>query len=100
MELIQRQLREVLCKHGLEEYSCLGAEFDPRKAEAIGFVHSAEHAPNTVVDEACKGYSCGGKVLRPAKVLVARAKAGNEQGAEPAKNADGEIPEAADESNE
>ena len=59
MELIHRQLREALCKHGLEEYSCVGTEFDPRRAEAISFVHTDEHEPGTVVTEICKGYSCG-----------------------------------------
>lgn len=72
MELIHRQLREALCRHGLEEYSCVGTEFDPRKAEAISFVHTDEHKPGTVVSETCKGYSCGERVLRPAKVVVAK----------------------------
>jgi len=73
MELIHRQLREALCKHGLEEYSCVGTEFDPRRAEAISFVHTDEHEPGTVVAETCKGYSCGERVIRPAKVVVAKA---------------------------
>ncbi len=74
MELIHRQLREAICKHGVEEYSCVGQEFDPRKAEAIGYVESGEHPPNVVVTEACKGYLCSGKVMRPARVIVARPK--------------------------
>lgn len=73
MELIQRQFGDALCKHGLSEYSCVGEEFDPRRAEAIGFVHSADHAPNTVVAEHCHGYACGDRVLRPARVTVAKA---------------------------
>ena len=73
MELIHRQLREALCRHGLQEYSCVGTEFDPRKAEAISFVHTDQHRPGTVVSETCKGYACGERVLRPAKVVVAKA---------------------------
>jgi molecular chaperone GrpE len=72
MELIHRQLREALCRHGLEEYSCVGTEFDPRKAEAISFVHTDQHQPGTVVSETCKGYLCGERVIRPAKVIVAK----------------------------
>jgi molecular chaperone GrpE len=79
MEMISRQLRDVLCRHGLEEYSCKGQEFDPRRAEAISFVHSDEHEPNTVVEEACKGFSCDGRVLRPARVVVAKAPLDDEQ---------------------
>jgi molecular chaperone GrpE len=73
IELINRQLRDALARHGLESYSCLGCEFDPRKAEAITFVKTGGHKPNTVVDESCKGYSCGGRVIRPARVVVAKA---------------------------
>ncbi len=79
LELIRRQLAEALARHGLCEYSCLGAEFDPRRAEAIGFVESDQHQPNTVVEEECPGYSCGDRVLRPARVVVTRALAKNEK---------------------
>jgi molecular chaperone GrpE len=72
MDLIHRQLRETLCKHGVEAYSCVGTEFDPRRAEAISFVHTDEHKPGTVVSEVCKGYACGDRVLRPARVVVAK----------------------------
>jgi molecular chaperone GrpE len=72
MDLIRRQLCEALRKHGVEEYSCVGTPFDPRKAEAISFVHTGEHKPGTVVNEVCKGYVCGDRVLRPARVVVAK----------------------------
>jgi len=85
MELIHRQLGDVMCRHGIKEYSCLGEEFDPRRAEAIGFIHSDEQSPNTVVKEECKGYTCGERVLRPARVLVAKPKdTGRPAKAEPA----------------
>ncbi len=72
MDLIHKQLREALCRHGLQEYSCVGTQFDPRKAEAISFVKTDEHKPGTVVSEVCKGYACGQRVLRPARVVVAK----------------------------
>ena len=75
MMLIHRQLRDVLCKHGLEEYSCVGQEFDPRRAEAIGYAPADAGAPNTVVSEVCKGFACGERVLRPARVIVAKSPA-------------------------
>ncbi|MCX6844716.1 MAG: nucleotide exchange factor GrpE [candidate division WOR-3 bacterium] len=106
MELIHRQLREALCKHGLEEYSCVGTEFDPRRAEAISFVHTDEHKPGTVVAEACKGYSCGERVLRPAKVVVAKAgqtsqkSETRDQNSEVTDQEPEEIAAADDESNE
>ncbi|MEO0081366.1 MAG: nucleotide exchange factor GrpE [candidate division WOR-3 bacterium] len=72
ISLIRRQMYDVLGRHGLEEYSCLGEEFDPRRAEAVSFVHTDDHKPDTVVEEHCRGYSCRGKVIRPAKVVVAK----------------------------
>jgi len=72
MDLIHKQLREALCRHGLQEYSCVGTQFDPRKAEAISFVKTDEHKPGTVMSEICKGYACGQRVLRPARVVVAK----------------------------
>ena len=72
MDLIRRQLCEALSKHGVSEYSCVGSQFDPRRAEAISFIHTDEQKPGTVVNEVCKGYSCGERVLRPARVVVAK----------------------------
>ena len=72
MDLIHRQLRETLCRHGVEDYSCVGTQFDPRRAEAISFVHTDENRLGTVVSEVCKGYTCGGRVLRAARVVVAK----------------------------
>ncbi|MEO0077463.1 MAG: nucleotide exchange factor GrpE [candidate division WOR-3 bacterium] len=74
IELIKRQLCDVLARHGLEQYSVCGQQFDPRRAEAISFVHSDEHAANTVIEEACKGYECRGRVIRPARVVVAKPR--------------------------
>ena len=72
MDLIHRQLLEALRRHGVEEYSSVGTQFDPRKAEAISFVHTSEHKPGMVVSEISKGYACGERVLRPARVVVAK----------------------------
>jgi molecular chaperone GrpE len=73
VELIHRQLAEALARHGLESFSCLGKPFDPREAEAVSFVESDNHDPDTVVEEVCKGYRCEERVLRPSRVVVARA---------------------------
>jgi len=108
VDLIHRQLRETLCKHGVEEYSCVGTQFDPRRAEAISFVHTDEHKPGAVVTEVCKGYACGDRVLRPARVVVAKEpdrsqkREARSQSAEGADGEDGrrQKPEARGESAE
>ncbi len=73
--LIRRQLQDALARHGLVEFSCLGEEFDPRRAEAVSFVHTDEHQADTVVEEHCKGYCCEDRVIRPARVVVAKPRA-------------------------
>jgi molecular chaperone GrpE len=78
VELIRKQLMDVLARRGLEQFSCVGEDFDPRRAEAVSFVETDGHEPNTVVEEVCTGYACKDRVLRPAKVVVARP--GGERG--------------------
>lgn len=89
VELIHRQLTEALGRHGLESFSCVGEPFDPRRAEAVSFVELDGHPPDTVVEELCRGYRCAERVLRPSRVVVARAPgspggapAGDEEAAE------------------
>ena len=73
VELIQRELLRVLEKAGLSRYSAVGERFDPTRHEAIARVVSADRPPDTVVQETAAGYLLGGRVLRPAMVVVAGA---------------------------
>ncbi len=75
IELIYKELCAVLKRHGLSVYSCQGQCFDPKRAEAIGFVECEEKDANLVVEELCKGYEYSGRVIRPARVKVGRVKA-------------------------
>ncbi|MEO0069901.1 MAG: nucleotide exchange factor GrpE [candidate division WOR-3 bacterium] len=72
IDMIYKELCAVLAKHGLKEFSCLGEEFDPRVAEAISFVEKDKESENRVVEELCRGYEYRGRVLRPARVVVAK----------------------------
>lgn len=74
VELIYKQLYDLLAQFGLRDYTCLGKEFDPRRAEAIGFLEVEGGKENQVIEEVCKGYECAGRVIRPAKVMVARPR--------------------------
>ena len=100
MELIDRQLHDALKKHGVEEYSCLGSQFDPRRAEAISFVHTAEQEPGTVVNEVSKGYAVGERVLRPARVVVAKAPQGGQEPEAASRASEVEIAEIEDSDSE
>ncbi len=73
IELIQRELLKVLERFGVEQYSALGATFDPTRHEAMSRVVSDAHPENTVVGETLRGYLLNGRVLRPALVAVCAA---------------------------
>jgi molecular chaperone GrpE len=72
LELSVRKLDEALSAHGLEPIDAVGARFDPKLHEAIGYEESAEHPEDTVTSELRRGYRIRDRVVRPALVKVAR----------------------------
>jgi molecular chaperone GrpE len=73
VELTLKQLVSAFEKSGLTELNPVGEKFDPNKHQAIGMVE-AEQEPNTVVKVLQKGYLIADRILRPALVMVAKAK--------------------------
>jgi molecular chaperone GrpE len=73
MELTLKQLSSVFEKFNIKEINPVGEKLDPHKHQAIGMVESDQPA-NTVVNVMQKGYSLNDRVLRPALVMVAKAK--------------------------
>jgi molecular chaperone GrpE len=71
VELIHKQLNEVLESLGIKPISAMGERFDPHVHEAVATEPSEDHEPDTVVEEMARGYVLGNKLLRPAKVKVA-----------------------------
>lgn len=72
VELILRALEEVLERHGVTPITSAGAPFDPAHHQAMAHVESAEHAPNSVIEEHQRGYRLNDRLLRPALVTVAK----------------------------
>lgn len=70
VQMIQRQLDEVLAEHGLEAIISEGVDFDPECHEAVERVAVPDRSDNAVVEELRRGYYYKGKVLRPAMVRV------------------------------
>ncbi len=70
VEMIGKQLWEVLERQGLERLDPEGQVFEPEFHEAIQRVEDSEHPAGTVVWVLAKGYTFGGKLLRPAMVGV------------------------------
>ncbi|BBI99139.1 protein GrpE [Ferrigenium kumadai] len=73
MELTLKQLSSVFEKFNIKEINPAGEKLDPHKHQAIGMIDSDQPA-NTVVSVMQKGYSLNERVLRPALVMVAKAK--------------------------
>jgi len=73
VELTLKQLVAAFDKSGLKEIDPAGAKFDPHFHQAIGMVESDQEV-NTVVTVLQKGYLIAERVLRPALVMVAKAK--------------------------
>jgi len=69
-----RLLDEAFNACGIREISPQGQPFDPTKHEALGLLPSVDVPPNTVVEVVQKGYELNERLLRAAKVLVARGE--------------------------
>ncbi|MCL0100692.1 nucleotide exchange factor GrpE [Peptococcaceae bacterium] len=72
VEMIYKQLLDVLKKAGVEEIKSLGEDFDPNKHEAIMQVESEEYPENKIVEVLRKGYILKDKIIRPAMVKVSK----------------------------
>jgi molecular chaperone GrpE len=67
-----RLLDEALAAAGIREVDPAGQPFDPNKHEALSLVPAPGVAANTVLEVVQKGYELNERLLRAAKVLVAR----------------------------
>lgn len=72
IDLIYRKLLTILDAEGVKIIEAEGKEFDPGLHEAISMEESSEHASGQVIGVLQQGYTLGDRVLRPARVRVAR----------------------------
>jgi molecular chaperone GrpE len=82
VELVEKQMREILEKMGLTRVDALGKPFDPRLHHAVEMVPSDTHEDQTVIDVYQQGYMFQDRLLRPAMVRVASRKSPAGAGAE------------------
>lgn len=71
VELVLKQFKDALGRHGVIEVNPAGEPFDPTVHEAIQRVESPDVEDNTVIQVMQKGYLLGERLLRPALVVVA-----------------------------
>jgi len=72
-----KQLHRAFDKAGMKVIDPAGQPFDPAWHEAMAVQESRDTAPNTVLAVIQKGYSLNGRLLRPARVIVSKAPAGD-----------------------
>ncbi|HOE97380.1 MAG TPA: nucleotide exchange factor GrpE [Candidatus Sumerlaeota bacterium] len=73
LQMVQKQMSQVLEQNGLEKVPAMGQPFDPNLHEAVATDPAdAEHPENTVTEVFQDGYRMGNRLLRPAMVKVAR----------------------------
>lgn len=84
VELTERELLNVLDRHGVTRIEPLGARFDPNCHQAMYEVQNPDVPEGTVVDVMQAGYVIGDRCLRPALVAIAKG------GAKPGKPQQGE----------
>lgn len=70
---IEKQLEQVLVAEGVTAIEAIGKQFDPYLHEAIEEVPS-ERPEGEIVEEATRGYRLNDKIIRHAKVIVAKDK--------------------------
>lgn len=73
VELIYKQLQDLLARRGVTPIDAVGQAFDPNLHQAITYESSPGHAEGEVIEEVRRGYKYGDRLLRPAMVKVAKA---------------------------
>lgn len=74
MDMVRKQFNEFLAQQGVEEIVALNNAFDPNLHEAISEEES-DLAAGTVIRVTRRGFRLRDRLLRPANVIVAKAKA-------------------------
>ena len=77
----ERILTQVLNRFGVEELNALSEPFDPRKHEAVMETDETEQPPGNVAEVLEDGYMLHDRLLRPARVVVARPQQPSSQAA-------------------
>ena len=70
--MILDQFKDVLTDQGVSAFKSQGTEFNPHSHEAVEMVETDEYPSGVVVEESIKGYKMGDKIIRPARVKVAK----------------------------
>lgn len=73
IEIILKQLVDLLDKRGVTPIEALGADFDPNLHQAVSQEASEGHRDGEVIEELRRGYTMRDRLIRAAMVKVAQA---------------------------
>ncbi len=73
--LVMRQFSDTLGRIGIERVPAVGHPFDPSVHEAVQHMETSDFEPGIIAAEVQAGYKNSEKLIRPALVVVAKAKA-------------------------
>jgi len=73
VELIHRQVMDLLTRRGVKPIETAGRDFDPHLHQAVATESSPDHREGEILEELRRGYLLGERLLRPAMVKVAQA---------------------------
>lgn len=72
IELTMKLFLDVLRKNDVQQIDPLGEAFNPQEHEAMSVQESKDFKPDTVVTVFQKGYKLHDRIIRPARVIVAK----------------------------
>lgn len=74
LQLTMKLFLDVLEKQGVSQLDPSGELFNPQEHEAMSVQEVADAAPNSILAVFQKGYRLSDRIIRPARVIVAKAK--------------------------
>ena len=75
LEMIFKEFSKVFEAEGLRPMEPVGKPYDPMASEILGVAEGTEENDGLVIEELQKGFYYGDKILRPARVKIAKKKA-------------------------
>jgi molecular chaperone GrpE len=73
VDIIHKQLQDLLARRGVTPIDALGTTFDPYLHQAVTYEPHPGSAEGEIIEELRRGYKLGDRLLRPSMVKVARA---------------------------
>ena len=71
-EMIHTQFKDVLASHKVSPFQSEGMNFDPHLHEVIEIEETEKHEEGMIIQEFLRGYKCNDRVIRPARVKIAK----------------------------